>query len=311
MGGSPISKWSGFEFLTEGCLLEQVIEMDSAMGIAYERSVGFYKDYHVHDRLMLVVPRGSCVVEIRTSQPRQRHLVNSDTVLLIPSGLEHDDQSLNPIYDTLALYPSEDLVNQTLHELKLTSEEENRLQTGCHKILKSSGLDHLIQEYFYERVVSKQNTKKLQNHFIEKKLVIEALRILFDKEVTLVKRPSKNGDIVTLQALRFIESNLFQKITLELIAEKSGVSVSTFLRKFKVDTGHTPYSYIKARRLDEAMRLIKTTSNSIGQIAMLVGYENFGAFSEAFKHRFGTCPSEIVKNKVKDRKVCDSAVFTI
>src|SRR5437016_5328100 len=36
------------------------------MGIAYERSVGFYKDAHAHDRPMLVMPRGSCVVKVRT-----------------------------------------------------------------------------------------------------------------------------------------------------------------------------------------------------------------------------------------------------
>ncbi|PYN71282.1 MAG: hypothetical protein DMD90_00135, partial [Candidatus Rokuibacteriota bacterium] len=36
------------------------------MGIAYERSVGFYKDAHTHDRPMLVMPRGSCVVKVRT-----------------------------------------------------------------------------------------------------------------------------------------------------------------------------------------------------------------------------------------------------
>ena len=44
-------QWKGFEIAPEGCLLDQVIDLSTEMGIAYERSCGFYKDYHVHERL--------------------------------------------------------------------------------------------------------------------------------------------------------------------------------------------------------------------------------------------------------------------
>ncbi len=59
------SKWKGFEIPPQGCLLEQVIDLSLETGIAYERSCRFYKDFHVHDRLMLAFPRGACVMEVR------------------------------------------------------------------------------------------------------------------------------------------------------------------------------------------------------------------------------------------------------
>jgi len=51
------------------------------MGIAYERSVGFYKDAHAHDRPMLVMPRGSCVVKVRTGGSRSSYEIDQASVI--------------------------------------------------------------------------------------------------------------------------------------------------------------------------------------------------------------------------------------
>ncbi len=285
-------KWKGFEFKPEGCLLEQTIEMDGSMGIAYERGSSFYKDYHVHDRLMLVIPRGPSLVEVRTTTPRDRFLINSDLMLLVPAGIEHDDQSLNSIYDTFALYPAYSLLAEAIRDLGLLESELETLTSKCHKISKSVQVEKLIQDYFFERIIARNGNKKETNG-LEKKLLLEIVKLRFNLNIQRDDQFSNNKDSITIQALKIIETNLFEKFDLNSIAKRSGASVSTLLRKFKLDTGQTPYSYVKNRRLDEAMRLLKSVHKSVGDVAMLVGYENFGAFSDAFKARFGISPSNI------------------
>lgn len=49
-------KSKGFEKPPHGSLLDQVIEIEGNLGVAYERSCEFYKDFHMHDRLMFVCP---------------------------------------------------------------------------------------------------------------------------------------------------------------------------------------------------------------------------------------------------------------
>jgi transcriptional regulator GlxA family with amidase domain len=66
-------------------------------------------------------------------------------------------------------------------------------------------------------------------------------------------------------------------------AKHAGASVSTLLRKFKSEIKQTPYSHIKNRRLEEALNLLQNTSQSVGEVALLVGYENFGAFKKFLK----------------------------
>ena len=41
-------QWRGFESAPHGHLLDQIVDLSGPMGIAYERSVGFYKDVHTH-----------------------------------------------------------------------------------------------------------------------------------------------------------------------------------------------------------------------------------------------------------------------
>jgi hypothetical protein len=126
--------WKGFEFKPQGCLLEQFVDLSTAMGVAYERSCDFYKDFHTHDRLMLVFPRASCIMEVRTRAPQTRLQVDQASVLLVPARLDHDDEGISSIYDTLALYPSEELVRKTVLANGYSKKMEADLRMKCHKL---------------------------------------------------------------------------------------------------------------------------------------------------------------------------------
>lgn len=287
--------WKGFEFIPSGCLLEQVVDLSEEMGFAYERSTRFFKDFHNHDRLMLIFPRGSSVMEVRTKNPNQTHTVDYETVLFVPKELEHDDEGISSIYDTKAFYPSDKLLDDTIKKFNLTENHVLRLQNECIKIPRTELMQQIAQAYFFERVVLGNNKDVREaTTFLGRRLLEETLLAAFFPEHNrsmTATLPSENKGTVTVRALRFIESNLFEPLDLEKIADASFASVSTLLRKFKADVGVTPYVYIKNRRLEEALRLLKTGLHPVGDVALLVGYESFGAFSEAFKEKYMESPS--------------------
>ena len=105
-------QWKGFERAPEGHLLDQLVDLGRPMGIAYERGVGFAKGFHAHDRAMVVLPRGSCVVKVRTEGSRSPYEIDSASLLIVPTGLRHDDEGVTSIFDTVALYPSVALLDR-------------------------------------------------------------------------------------------------------------------------------------------------------------------------------------------------------
>jgi len=287
---STYPAWRGFEWAPTGRLLAQVVEISGAMGIAYERSIGFRKDYHVHDRDMLVCPRGASEMRIRTRTPRRAtYAIDSDSILFVPKTAEHDDEAVSTVYDTFALYPADTLVAAVLDELGL----DRTLVEVPFQIRRSRWFSETLERYFAERVLERRRVSP-DLSFLERELVAEAVRSKRrarpKESVVALDELAGAEEGILARALRIIEANLFESIDLPSLAKRSGASVSTLLRTFRRDLETTPYAYVKARRLDEAKRLLRRGHVQVKEVALLVGYDDLPAFSKAFKGRFGVSP---------------------
>jgi AraC-like DNA-binding protein len=294
------SQWRGFEIAPKGCLLEQFIDLSGPMGIAYERCIEFYKDFHSHDRLMLVFPRGASAMEIRTKTPPQKFLINSREFLIVPAEQTHDDEGVSAIYDTVALYPESELIKNVCVDFRISQKNLRKTISRFAKLNRSLWLEQLVQHYFYLRISQKNPDTHI--FYLEQAIVREVFSIFWKLNIQTENKDqiqelnlSDENPNTALKALRFIEANLFSNLSNDKIAKFIGASESDLLRKFKVATKTTPHTYIKNRRLEEAKLLLENSDYPIGQIALLVGYNNFGAFSEAFKTKFKTTPSALVK----------------
>jgi AraC-like DNA-binding protein len=152
----------------------------------------------------------------------------------------------------------------------------------------------LIQQYFFQRLIAKKTDSFT---FLEENILTEVLNLTFEKKeknkVNLFNQYQNEG--VAERAIRFIETNLFHELTLSNIASCSNASVPTLLRHFKKEISKTPYVYIKERRMFEALNLLKSGQHTVTDIAILVGYQNPGAFSEAFRSIYKKPPSTYMK----------------
>ena len=100
---------------------------------------------------------------------------------------------------------------------------------------------------------------------------------------------------LTRKALLYIESNLFEHVTLDKISKHCFSSKSSLLRYFKADMKQSPLFYIKNRRLDEAFRILKSGNKTVSETAFKVGYSDLSAFTSAFKRKFGVTASKIFR----------------
>ena len=289
-------RWQGFELAPQGFLLEQVIDLQGEMGIAYERVVDFYKDFHTHDRLSIVCPRGACVMEIKTGNRGDAFTLDSGVLLVLPPGHVHDIEARSSVFDAIALYPAGALLKRVAREDRIAAPALDRFTRSLRKLRRSPWLEQLLVEYFSRRVLGAREGGSGRPapglRFFERELTREVFRsagLGHAQRGAGEKSGPREG--IANRALQFIEANLFGPLELDAIAGHAHASVSTLLRHFAQRTGLAPLQYARARRLDEARTLLNKGTCNVTEVAMLVGYENAGAFCEAFRAQFGKPPS--------------------
>lgn len=95
----------------------------------------------------------------------------------------------------------------------------------------------------------------------------------------------------------FINDNYCDPITLDDIAEKTGLSRYYISHLFKELMNTTFISYLNELRLTRASMLLTTTDIPIIEIAGMSGFNNISNFNRAFKMYYDTTPSKYRKNE--------------
>ena len=98
-------------------------------------------------------------------------------------------------------------------------------------------------------------------------------------------------DIIAGQVKHYIDTHFDEQFTLQDISDAIRVSPYHLAHMFKETTGYSPMQYTVRRRLGEAQSLLITTSLSVTEIAVSVGFGNPCHFNTMFSKYIGMSPS--------------------
>ncbi|WP_437109119.1 GlxA family transcriptional regulator [Streptomyces sp. enrichment culture] len=94
------------------------------------------------------------------------------------------------------------------------------------------------------------------------------------------------GDTIT-----WALANLDQRLSVTELAAHAHMSARNFSRRFYETTGMSPAKWVLTRRLDEARRLLETTTWSITRIAAACGFASAVTFRQNFTAHYATTPT--------------------
>jgi AraC family transcriptional regulator len=94
------------------------------------------------------------------------------------------------------------------------------------------------------------------------------------------------------RGIDFIETHLDEDISSAAVARHAGISHWHFQRIFKALTNETLKTYIRSRRLANALDALSTSNARILDIALAAGFETQASFTRAFKLAFRVTPAE-------------------
>jgi AraC-like DNA-binding protein len=92
------------------------------------------------------------------------------------------------------------------------------------------------------------------------------------------------------RAIQLIQQDFFHSPHLDTIAAHAGLSVFAFVRKFKHETGVSPWQFILKGRIEAAKHRLLHSDLSISEIAYEVGWQNVSHFTALFRKHVGMTP---------------------
>jgi AraC family transcriptional regulator len=101
----------------------------------------------------------------------------------------------------------------------------------------------------------------------------------------------KGVEKAVARVIEVMRGSLGEQFTIDDMARVAAFSKFHFSRVFQRTTGVSPGRFLSAMRLQEAKRLLVTTSLSVTDISHQVGYSSVGTFSSRFHSSVGVSPT--------------------
>ena len=97
---------------------------------------------------------------------------------------------------------------------------------------------------------------------------------------------------IVRDAEAMIMQDLSKRITAKEMADRFGISESSFKLYVKGILGDSYLAYFRKKRMEKAAELLESTNLKVIEIANSIGYENQGKFAKVFAETYGVLPLE-------------------
>lgn len=178
--------------------------------------------------------------------------------------------------------------------LNLRGEEANRIwdlvigQEGpvIHRDADSPliiGLWKLLSMIAEENVIDKYQLSST---------VYEWMLTLVQTSREINKGINENSISILLKAKRFMKEHYASPITLDMLSEHCGVNKHYLCRLFQKSEQSSPLSYLRDRRVEAAVTLLRTTDLPIQDVGKQCGFESPSYFGKVFREYMSMTPKE-------------------
>ncbi len=149
--------------------------------------------------------------------------------------------------------------------------------------------------------VSVEGALSLSDYFIQMAeaadTVPEVMNIGGEMQKTYVQRVQKakahsNFSPLVRACVEYVDTHIFEKISLNAMAQEVGYNENYISRKFKGETGQSLFDYVNQQKIQMAKVILTDKKLSIAEISDRLAFSNPSYFSSVFKKQVGMSPAE-------------------
>lgn len=266
------------------------------------RSNGSFEPEHRHEFVELVYTASGSFTHFINGRAYQTY---RGDMLFINYGEAHKftvDSDSGEFYNFSVKpeFVSESIVNsETINDIFLIflpegTEELQSRKTSCVRFF---GNERTEIESISEKMLRELQCDEDEVRPCRQFVLNSYMRLIFAKLIRalLENAGQARPNLLTDEILKYLDNNFTKPVTAATLAEHCFYNPAYLGRVFKTVYGKSMNEYIREKRMEYAMQLLQSTSLSVDEICLRVGYSGKAQFYKSFKELYGRSPGEFRK----------------
>ncbi len=205
--------------------------------------------------------------------------VSKNDVVLVPKGVIHNTSYGNDGTKRLLINFSEKYVSSP-----------DLFSAFRKKVINLSERDGFEVESIFKKIEAEQERNDSYSELLIIQYISELLVLFSRSDIKNAETKLDGYSQIMQAAVKYINMNYANEISLSELSLKFGLSKSFFSRKFKEITGFGISEYITLVRIKNAERMLSEKKISITDVAFACGFNDCSYFSATFKKLMGITP---------------------
>ena len=233
------------------------------------------------------------------------YAINEGNVFILEAGFHYEENTIgaNGRFEQILFYISPDQLQQAIFNLNinygLTFSSRHACPMCTSLNFAYSAVDIPLRNFFLGIDITLRNTGLLHNDVGQRIKLNELIYLLLtDKDGCIKRKILRASDTEMGQFVNTIYENVFNDISIDILAERTNRSLTSFKKEFKRIFNKPPHQWIIEQRLDRAKILLSSTSRTISEIGSECAFTNISHFIKLFKKRYDRTPASFRRENI-------------
>ena len=225
--------------------------------------------------------------------------INEGEMFIMGLGVHYEENiSFSEPFEQIIFYVTPQMLQQIIISLSSNYGVTCESKHSCERCRYATHLvSHptLAQRDFFNGMNHSFRRNDFRNDTIDRRIKLNELiyLILSGSDECLRTMLISCADIVNGQFAREIYDNLFNDVTIEMLARKTNRSLTSFKKEFRRHFAVPPHKWFIDQRLQRAKILLMSTNLTISEIGAECSFSNISHFIKLFKLRFHDTPASM------------------
>lgn len=235
------------------------------------------------------------------------YAIEEGSVFILDAGFHYEENIVgsNGRFEQITFHLSSQCIQQAIFALNINYGLTFSSHHSCSKCIArnfaTTRATTPLRNFFVGIDLSLRNTGFLHNDVGQRIKFNELIYLILAEEDGCLRRKLlRSSDAELGHFIGIVYENIFNDTSIEMLAEMTNRSLTSFKKEFKRLFDAPPHRWIVQQRLDRAKILLASTSRTISEIGVECGFANISHFIKLFKSRYHETPASFrIKSSVQ------------